>query len=407
MKQLIYFLLFCLISCTSTNEKTNKTKEVIKNEQVKSFTFRKLNEKEVRSYQKDIRLFFDTIYKKINFNGSFLIAKNGQVLFSRTYGIANHDSDSQISDTTPIHVASVSKIFTALSILKLVENKEIELEKDIRFYLPEIPYENIRVIDLLTHRSGIPYYGYFPDSIIKSFSVFTNKNLLQVIHEQNAPLNFEPNTHFTYCNTNFALLACIVERVTKKKFPFALNDLVLKPLGLKNTFIYPYIPKNRTIAESYNSKNKLQKNTELDYIYGDKNIYTTALDLLKLGNALLKDEFISNDLKKQMWKGYSYEKPGKSNYGLGFRLREEKGKETFIFHTGWWHGNTACFAIMPKDSACMIVISNHYTKAVYAINKLSLRFNNYPFASLVDPNEDFVSATQEKEKAKKYSKNGK
>jgi hypothetical protein len=80
-----------------------------------------------------------------------------------------------------------------------------------------------------------------------------------------------------------------------------------------------------------------------------------------------------------MFKGYSYERPGKSNYGLGIRLKELEGKDTYFFHSGWWHGNTACYVTLRDDSTCIIALSNVYTKSVYSVNRLAAKFGNYPF----------------------------
>ena len=85
-----------------------------------------------------------------------------------------------------------------------------------------------------------------------------------------------------------------------------------------------------------------------------------------------------------MLKGYSYENRGTKNYGLGIRMVEEKDKTTYFYHTGWWHGNTTCYATLREDTACVIALSNVFDRRVYRINLLSPYFGNYPYEKKYD-----------------------
>jgi CubicO group peptidase (beta-lactamase class C family) len=328
---------------------------------------------------------------KEDFNGMFLIAKNGEILFERYQGVANSLQKEDIDKHTPLHVASMSKVITAYVIMQLVQEKKIRLDQDIRGILPEIMYEGITIRMLLNHRSGIPYYGYFSEKIWPSTKDMTNASILRVLNQQKMALYFPPNSQFSYCNTNYALLALIAERIDKKKFPALVKERIFDPLGMNRSFIFDASVDRDTISQSYDGKRRLHPFTNLDGVYGDKNLYTTARDLLKLDMASYSNDFLPDSLKQEMFRGYSYERKGKSNYGLGFRIREEQGKSKFLFHTGWWHGNTGCYATLRDDTICMIVISNHYTKKVYSINRLSMLFGNYPFAPLIDGKENFIN----------------
>jgi hypothetical protein len=87
--------------------------------------------------------------------------------------------------------------------------------------------------------------------------------------------------------------------------------------------------------------------------------------------------FLSDSLRKQMFRGYSYEHPGTRNYGLGIRLKEKKGKDTFFFHTGWWHGNTGLYCSLRQDTICIIALSNNMNKRVYNLGPLLKACGNY------------------------------
>jgi len=346
-------------------------------------------------YFDSIRSFFYRNIQPENFSGMLLVAKNGHIIFEHYQGFSNKGEEQEMGSETPVHVASISKVVTSVAVLRLADQKKIRLDEDIRTYLPLIPYEGITVRMLMNHRSGIPYYGYFPTDIWPRNKNLTNEAIVTVLHDHKLPLYFPSGTQFSYCNTNYALLALIVEKVTGDKFPAAMKKLVFDPLEMEHSFIFEETKEGKQLSRSYNSKWEVQETTNLDLIYGDKNLYTTARDLLKFDIATYSDAFLSRKMKAEMFKGYSYERPGKSNYGLGIRMREEAGKTPFFFHTGWWHGNTGCYVSMRKDTVCMIILSNRYTRRVFSINRLSMLFGNYPFGSAADTNVD--PANKEKE----------
>lgn len=345
-------------------------------------TFGALPDTYARDYADTIRSFFYDRIQAEQFSGMFLVAKNGRIIFEHYQGMANIQRKDTMSAHMPIHVASISKTVTAVAVLRLVDQGKIGLDKDVRTYLPTLPYEGITIRMLLNHRTGIQYYGYFPDTIWPRSKMMRNKDVLQLLHDYQLPLYYPSGTQFSYCNTNYALLALVIEKVTGKSFPKAMNALIFEPLEMDDSFIFEPSRAKQAMALSYNSKGVLQETTHLDYVYGDKNLYTTARDLLKFDRATYSDAFLSKAMKEQMFKGYSYEKEGKANYGLGIRMREEPGKQPFFFHTGWWHGNTGCYATMRADTVCMIILSNRYTRRIFRINRLSLAFGNYPFAPL-------------------------
>jgi CubicO group peptidase (beta-lactamase class C family) len=343
-------------------------------------TFEKLPTAEARQMQRDAHSFYIDVLGKDQFNGQFLVAKKGKVVYLKAQGFSNFSKKEEMTYETPVHVASVSKVVTAFTVLRLVDQGRIKLDSDIRSYLREIPYKGITVRMLLNHRSGIPYYGYFTFHTWHLGTILRNYDIVRLLKKHKFPLNFPPDSKFAYCNTNYALLALIVEKATGKPFPKAVKELVLNPLKMKHTFVMDRSKQLSAVSQSYNSRHILQNFDYLDAIYGDKNLYTTAVDLFQLDKASYSVNFLSDSLRSQMFKGYSYERPGKSNYGLGIRLKELEGKDTYFFHSGWWHGNTACYVTLRDDSTCIIALSNVYTKSVYNVNRLAAKYGNYPFS---------------------------
>lgn len=376
-----YILLILLLYVASCTTHQSGKKSILNKEKQISYLpdFPAPNKGELKSKQIQVLTFYKEVLDPQTFNGQFLVAKNGKVLFIRSKGYSNIREKKKMTFNTPMHVASVSKVATALAILRLVSKKQIFLDSDVRWYLPDLPYKGITVRMLLNHRSGIPYYGYFTSKTWHLGKTLYNRNILKLLKKYTFPLNFAPDTKFAYSNTNYALLALIIEKVTDQSFPQAMKKLVFEPLKMKNTFILDRSTNLSKICQSYNSAKKLEEFDYLDAVYGDKNMYTTALDLLQMDKGTYSENFLPDSLRKQMFKGYSYEHPGKSNYGLGMRLKEEMGKDTYYFHSGWWHGNTACYATLRNDSICIIALSNVYSKRVWSVNRLAMNFGNYPF----------------------------
>lgn len=402
MKKSFFFILVLLVITACSEVSKTQPKQTEKKTEIVPFIpkFNTVSPQLAKEIKDTVRWYFSNYLNIKPFSGMLLVAKNGKIVYERYTGMSNKSNKVPMADTTPIHVASISKVVTACCILRLVDQGKIELDKDIRSYLPLIPYTGITVRMLLNHRSGLPYYAYFDTKMWSSAKNMTNQDILEVLNVHQPALYFPPNSQFSYCNTNFALLALIVEKVYEKPFAKAVKQLVLDPLEMKHSFVYTPKMTFNNLGQSYDSRGRLEEFTNLDEVVGDKNFYTTARDLLQLDKGTYSTSFLSEKMKTEMFRGYSYEKEGKSNYGLGVRMREEKGKEKLIFHTGWWHGNTGCFASLRKDTICMIVLSNQFTRNVFSINRLSTVFGNYPCTPLVNPKENFMSPALAKARTK-------
>ncbi len=330
-------------------------------------------ERPKKSWIKKARYISDTFYNRFlanpEFSGHFLVAKNKTIIYSRSAGFSNLETHKEFTDSTPIHVASISKVATAIAVLRLFDQKKISLDKPVKEYLANFPFKSIRVRDLLTHRSGLPHYHYFVDHYTNRSWCLSNRDVLELMIKHKIPLNYKPNGKFAYCNTNFVMLALIIEKITGKKFPKAMQELVFKPLKMKNTFILCDKRKFSVISQSYNSNKRKREFNHLDLIYGDKNMYTTAKDLFRLNIGTYSPKFLSYKSRKQMFHGYSYEKKGMRNYGLGIRIIEEPNTSDLFYHTGWWHGNLGMFAMSRKDTICVVALNNMYN---YKTQKMKL-----------------------------------
>lgn len=382
----LFLLLIFFVSCNKENTKELKDWELPNNSlpTMKSLhnSKAKLDDAYVLEIKNKIASFYAKNWFNNSMNGGLLVAKNGQIIFEKYDGFANFRDKTYITSQTPIHIASVSKVITATAILKLVNAKKIGLDHKVTQYLKEFPYPEVTVRMLLNHRSGMRNYAYFTDrdkNVWDRKNTLTNQDILTLLSTKDISLEQKTGTRFAYCNTNYAMLALIVEKVTKLSFAKALDKIIFKPLKMNNTFVLDFDKDKKKVAPSYKG-NRVEIGIDyLDKIYGDKNIYSTPRDLLKFDQARYSSSFLEPSLLKQVFVGYSNENPGRKNYGLGIRMINWEDGKSFYFHNGWWHGFTSSFITLIDENVTIIALSNKYTKSTYSVRKLAPLFGNYPF----------------------------
>ena len=322
---------------------------------------------------------YDSVLRPGNFNGGILVAKNGGIIFEKYCGTGHIGGTDTITANTPTHIASVSKTFTAMAVLKLVQEGKIQLDAEFSKYFPSFNYPGVTIRNLLSHRSGLPNYLYFMDELGWDKKAYmNNQDVFDYLVNRKAELTniSSPNTHFTYCNTNYALLAVLIETVTGKKYSGFLQQTFFIPLQMKNTFVYDTANLTKT-PPSYDWRNRLIPANYLDGVYGDKNIYTTPQDLLIWDRALSTNTILTPETLEQAYTPYSNEKPGIKNYGLGWRMNIYPDGKKMIFHNGWWHGSNASFIRLLKENATIIVIGNKFTRSIYHAKILCNLFGDY------------------------------
>jgi len=382
LKRLSYFILsgfsIILVSCNQAASVNIQVKQ-------DSLTGLKIPEENAVSAEGAARLgnecglWFDSVLKPKGFNGGMVVAKNGHIVFERYNGTGHIPGTDLINENTSLHIASISKTFTAMAVLKLMQDGELNLEDEYSKYFTTFNYPGVTIRCLLNHRSGLPNYTYFMDNMGWDKSRFvTNEDVLNFLITRKTELVdiLSPNTHFSYCNTNYALLALLIEKITGKKYADYLSETFFTPLHMKNSYVFK-LEDTAKATPSYNWKGKPETFNFLDQVYGDKNIYTTPRDLLIWDKALRTNLLFKPKTLEEAYYPYSNEKPGVRNYGLGWRMYLYPTGEKIIYHNGWWHGSNASFIRLLNDSATIIVIGNKFTRSVYQAKKLVSIFGNY------------------------------
>jgi len=322
---------------------------------------------------------YDSALAPKGFNGGILVAKNGNIIFEKYTGTTHIPGNDSITENTPLHIASVSKTFTAMAVLKLWQDGKLNIDDEFSKFFPAFNYPGVTIRSLLSHRSGLPNYTHFLENLgWDKTRIATNQDVLDFLIARKAEMtDISPaNTRFSYCNTNYALLALLIEKVSDKSYADFISQNFFIPLQMKNSFVFGLADTARA-TPSYSWKGRIETFNFLDRVYGDKNIYTTVRDLLTWDRALASNLLFKPETLEQAYAGYSNEKPGIRNYGLGWRMYNYPNGKKIIYHNGWWHGSNASFKRLINDSATIIIIGNKFTRAVYHTKELVSLFGNY------------------------------
>jgi CubicO group peptidase (beta-lactamase class C family) len=325
------------------------------------------------------KAWYDSVLLLKGFNGGMIVAKDGNIVFEKYSGTGHLPGSDKITDSTPMHIASISKTFTAMAVLKLWQDGKLNIDDEFSKYFPAFNYPGLTIRCLLNHRSGLPNYNYFMETLGWDKTRFIkNEDVLNYLITRKAELQdiAPPGKHFSYCNTNYALLALLIEKISGLKYADYINLTFLKPLQMQHTYIFSLADTLKAIP-SYNWRGVPEAFNFLDQVYGDKNIYTTPRDLLIWDRALNSGLIFKDETLTQAYAPYSNEKPGMRNYGLGWRMNIFPDGNKMIYHNGWWHGSNATFIRLLNEKATIIVIGNKFTRAVYHAKVLTSIFGDY------------------------------
>ncbi|WP_158605923.1 serine hydrolase [Taibaiella sp. KBW10] len=305
------------------------------------------------------------------FNGSVLLGQKGKILYKRYFGMANRSANLPLSSDISSQLASTSKPFTATAVLWLYQNKYLDIELPVNVYLKDFPYSNVTVKMMLDQRSGLPDYTKVGLPKWAAKAPMYNIDLQRYIATYKPKLMFTPNTRFNYSNTNYALLARIIEEVSGMSYKQFMQELIFDPLGMTHTFVYD--PKDdyssRKLTTSYKFNWAVHDNTHEDGVYGDKGIYSTVEDMYRWDQSFYNNDILSDKMQHLAITGCSNEMKGMKNYGLGWRMYDFENGRKLVYHNGWWHGNNTVFYRYIQDNTTVIVLGNRFNSKIYEQGK--------------------------------------
>ena len=377
------FSAFLIISCSKTEEQSSPKTNLpnFGNVNVEKVFDNKKAELINKNYISTLlHQYYQNIWESPEMSGGIVVAHTDDILLEKYKGFGRENEQMPINQNTALHIASISKPITAMAILKLVESKKLDLNQKITSIFPKFPYEKVSIFHLLSHRSGLPKYEHFLEQARyqPKRNYISNQEILDFLIIQKPDLARETDTGFMYCNTNYALLALILEKITQKPFPQAIQEMVFEPLKMKNSFVFQEKDIPTASQSFYQNGNQLYPLDQFDLIYGDKNVYTTPRDLLNFSKAMFSKDFLPQNLMDKIFTPYSNEKKGINNYGLGFRMKNYDNGKKLIYHNGWWHGSNTVFIHLRESKTTIIAIGNKYSRKIYSAMSLASLFEPFP-----------------------------
>lgn len=306
-------------------------------------------------------------YHSGEFNGSILVAKNGETILKKGYGYANFEWSIPNSSKTKFHIGSLTKQFTSMLIMQLIEEQKLDLNAKISNYLPtfnESIADSISIFHLLTHTSGlIDYTGeeFWGDSV----KLFHNRDYI-LDNYCGRGLKFVPGTQFDYSNAGYFILGVIIETTTGKNFEDVLHERILNPLGMKYTGMFNPSKIVRESATGYlKSNDKLQRAPYLDLrnVFSAGGMYSTVEDLFLWDKALYSETLITSKYKDMLFKPYL------NNYGFGWGILDYKlensGKSIHVVtHKGAVKGYRSILFRITNNQHTIILLDNAYSEGL-------------------------------------------
>ena len=330
---LIAILITLLFSCTENKKSTRTAKQ------------------QPNTYQAKIDDLLETYNKNDEFMGSIILSKNGKTMYENTVGFSDLKSKKQANAITKYRIGSVTKSFTATLIFKAVDDNILDINKTIEHYFPNVKNANkITIAQLLQHRSGIHSFTkdkWFFNNRTKKIS---STEMLSKISKYES--DFEPNSKGEYSNSNYFLLALILEKEYNTSYENLLLEKICKPLKLNNTYSGKKININDNESYSYNYDEKWNEfpETDLSTAKGTGSIVSTSNDLNSFFEGLLSGKVLST-------KSLTLMKTIKDRYGMGLFRYTTNDRQGFG-HRGRIDEFRATSIYFSKEKLSFTLISN-------------------------------------------------
>ena len=338
-----------------------------------------VTEGQTQTKAKKIETFLQEVHQKGLFNGSVLVAQKGKIIYQGVWGYANFETRKKLHTQAVFNIGSVSKTFTACAIALLKERCKLNYDDPLRKYFPKLTYQGVTIRHLLSHTSGLPkYLQFFGKYWPNKEKIANNKDLIQILEDnpKTLKLGFQPGARWQYCNTNYVLLAAIIEQVSGMSYPQFLETQIFKPLQMKNTLVnslllnkkvkkraYGHVFDVRKQKEALPKGKQYQEDVYLGGLYGAGGVFSTAYDLHLWDRALTHNKLLSKTTLDELFTAFTLNNQKKAPYGLGWQLAKSKVVGKLIYHNGLWTGSRTRFFRYVDHDITVITISNaklHY-----------------------------------------------
>ncbi|MGN6194693.1 MAG: serine hydrolase [Ginsengibacter sp.] len=291
-----------------------------------------------------------------------LIAKNDKVIYRKAFGLSSIDPQIPMQPDMLFRIGSMTKQFTAIAVLQLVEEGKISLQDSIQKYIKDFPPKGytITIENLLTQTSGIKDYLSEISNPSKQKETYTPKDGVDYIKD--APLNFKPGSNYRYSNSNYYLLGYIIEVVTGETYQKYLQENVLNKADLTHTFYISAENNIPNIAQGYSKiDGKIEKAIlqPVDILYSAGGLISNVEDIYKWHEALYDHKLVSKSFLEKATTPYQFPGNTFSQYGYGWFIKELDGSKT-IEHSGSTDGFQSDEIYLPEENVFVVTLFNCY-----------------------------------------------
>lgn len=300
---------------------------------------------------------FNLLEENNKFMGSVAVSKEGEIIYSKSVGFSDIQNKIKADQKTKYRIGSVSKTFTTVLVLKAIEGGQLDLRQTIDKYFPSIENaDKITIKNLLGHRSGIYNFTNSKEYFDWYTKFQTEDEMVEIISKGGSV--FEPDSDAGYSNSNFVLLSFILERTFNKPYSDLLNESIIEPLGLTDTYFENKV-KNESKSYKFFGIWEVEPKTDISVPMGAGGITSTAVDLTKFSDALFDGQLVkpeSLDLMKTINDGY----------GIGLFKLSIQDKRGYG-HTGGIDGFKSLFYHFNDGNISLALISNAANYKLYDI----------------------------------------
>ena len=334
---------------------------------------------------------FNSLYTYKEINGNILIGEMGKIIYEKSFGYANFEKKISHSNSSEFTLSSISKVFTSSAILQLRDKGKLKIDDHFVKYFPDFPFPDISIRNLLSHTSGLPDYELYAEQFKKyPNKILSNWDILPSLKNWKEPLHFKPGEKWEYSNTNFCLLALLVEKLSGVDFKKYIQKYIFAPAEMKNTYFQTDTINNSSKQKSINYEYPWLFSSEMQNVdslnkyrwrlynasgfVGQGNIITTAEDMLKFDDALYSGKILKASTLNEAFsptKLNSGENAnagrslGKASYGLGWFVLEDTSSGKIVWHTGGQPGGLCIYMRNLSKKQTVLMFDNTFNISLY------------------------------------------
>jgi CubicO group peptidase (beta-lactamase class C family) len=306
------------------------------------------------------------------------IIEKGQLAYLKGYGVADREKNIPVTIETMFRWASCTKPMAAVAALQLAEKGQLDLDADVRKYVPEFPDKGVVITarEILCHQSGIVHYS--NGKVIQTKRKYTAPHpftdpVVSLDHFKESPLLFKPGEKVSYSSYAYLLLSAVVERVGKEKFADQIKERIAQPLELTTLqpdYQWANIANRAAGYVLQNGKVMPSTNTDQSWKWGAGAYISTIGDFTGFADGLINGKLVSKETETRMWEPQKTTDGKTTNRGLGFEVLVKDGQLVKVFHDGMQEKTRTVFVIYPRKNAGVVVMTNSYWVNPYTFSTL-------------------------------------